>query len=342
MDKPIVDKTGLEGNWDLTVSWTRRQQLGLAGSEGVSVFEALERIGLRLQPDTLPAPVIVVDRVNRSPTPNATDVEKILGETAAPTEFDVAGIKPSKPDDQVRLIQNMPGGRLNVKGMTLKVIISFARDVIAEQIVGGPKWLDSDRFDIVAKAPESDPPEPFVDFDAMRLMLRTLLVERFKLATHNETQPGNVYALIAAKRPAKMKKADEDSRTFCRPSPGLILGNPALTNSFTCQNTTMADFAKLLRQVAGGYIDHPVIDSTELSGGWDFTLSWTARGAFDLATRGGARGAPAPAPNIPNATDPTGAVSVFEAVEKLGLKLEPQKHPVEVLVIDHAEPPTDN
>jgi len=343
LDKPVVDKTGIEGNWDLTISWTARGQLGLAGSEGVSVFDALERIGLKLELDTLPAPVIAVDHVNRTPTPNVPDVAKILGEKPPPTEFDVADVKPSRPDSRDRIFQNLPGGRLTVKGMNLKFLIQITCDMMPDPpdlIVGGPKWIDSDRFDIVAKAPESDPPEPFVDFDTMRLMLRSLLVERFKLATHTETQAGNVYALVAPKRPPKMKQSPEEARTFCRQSPGAILGNPSLTNSFTCQNTTMADFAKMLRQFAGGYIDHPVIDSTELSGGWDFVLSWTGRGVFDRVSRDG--GTPSAAPSVPNASDPNGAVSAFEAVEKLGLKLELQKHPTQVLVIDHAEPPIDN
>jgi uncharacterized protein (TIGR03435 family) len=343
LDKPVLDKTGIEGTWDLTLSWTARQQLGLAGSDGVSLFEALERIGLKLEPDTLPAPVVVVDSVNRTPTQNVPDIAKIVGETAPANEFEVAEVRPSQPDSHDQMFQPMPGGRLTVKGMNLKVLIQIAWDTMPDVIVGGPKWIDSDRFDIVAKAPESDPPEPFIDFDVLRLMLQSMLKEQFKLAMHSETQPGSVYALIAPKRPPKMKQADEDSRTFCRQSPSAIAGNPALTNSFTCQNTTMADFARMLRQIAGGYIDHPVIDYTELSGGWNFTLNWTARYAYDRVTRvGGGRGDSGTAPKVPVANDPNGGVSAFEAVEKLGLKLELQKHPVQVLVIDHAEPPTDN
>lgn len=342
LDKPVIDKTGVEGNWDLTIAWTSREQLGLAGSEGVSVFEALEKAGLKLEPDTVPMPVIVVDRVNRTPTPNAPDIEKILGETVAPTEFEVADIKPSKPDSRQFMFQNLPGGRLNAKTMTLKSLIQIAWNTTPDLVVGGPKWIDSGHFDMIAKAPTGESPvEYYVDFDALRLMLRALLIERFKLAAHEEVQTASVYALHAPKRPPKFKKADESSRTFCRQSPSAILGNPVLTNSFTCQNTTMADFARLLRQGGGGYIDHPVIDSTELTGGWDFTLSWTGRGAFDRMSRGG-RGDGGSPPNVPTASDPNGAVSVFEAVEKLGLKLELEKHPTSVLVIDHADPPSDN
>jgi len=341
LDKPVVDKTGVQGSWDLTVAWTARGQLGLAGSEGVSVFDALEKIGLKLEPDTVALPVIVVDHVDRTPTPNAPDIAKILGETPPPTEFDVADIKPSEPGSKNTMFQDRPGGRLDVKNMTLKSLIEFAWDTIPNLVVGGPKWIASDHFDIVAKASTGNSPAQYYqDFDTTRIMLRALLKERFKLTTHEETQTAGVYALLAPKRPPKFKKADEGSRTFCKSSPGAILGIPALTNSYTCQNTTLADFARILRQLAGAYIDHPVIDSTELTGGWDFVLSWTGRGAFDRA-RGG-RGEPGSSPNVPSASDPNGAVSLFEALEKLGLKLELQKHPTQVLVIDHVERPSDN
>jgi uncharacterized protein (TIGR03435 family) len=341
LDKPVVDKTGVEGSWDLTIAWTARGQLGLAGSDGISVFDALEKIGLKLEPDTMPLPVIVVDRVNRAPTPNAVDIAKVLGETPPPTEFEVADIKPSEPGSKNSMFQDHPGGRLDVKNMTLKFLIQIAWDTLPDLVVGGPKWIDSDHFDIVAKASTGDSPAQYYqDFDTTRIMLRALLKERFKLTTHEETQTAGVYALLAPKRPPKFKKADEGSRTFCKSSPGAILGNPALTNSYTCQNTTLADFARILRQLAGAYIDHPVIDSTELTGGWDFVLSWTGRGAFDRA-RGG-RGEPGSSPNVPSASDPNGAVSLFEALEKLGLKLELQKHPTQVLVIDHVERPSDN
>lgn len=340
LDRPVIDKTGLEGKWDLSIAWTARNQLGMAGSEGISVFDALEKIGLKLESESATSPVLVVDRANRVPTPDAPDAAKIIGETPTRTEFEVAEIKPTKPDDRSQMFQNLPGGRLQVKGMALMILIQIAWDTRQDLVTGGPKWLESDRFDVIAKAPATDPPEPYMDFELMRGMLRALLIERFKLATHEETQTGDVYALIAPKHPPKIKKAEESSRTFCKPSPSAILGNPALTNSYTCQNITMTDFSKLLQQVAGGYIGHPVIDATELPGGWDFVLSWTAGGIFDRVPRSGR--VEGGQPNVPTASDPNGAVSIFDAVEKLGLKLEPRKAPTIVLVIDHAEPPTDN
>ncbi|HTS48386.1 MAG TPA: TIGR03435 family protein [Bryobacteraceae bacterium] len=341
LDKPVVDQTGLHGTWDFTISWTARNQLVIAGAQAVSVFDAVDKLGLKLEPQKVAMPVIVVDHVNQKPAPNPAGVTPSPPPVTAPTEFEVADVKPAKPDSNERMLRILPGGRVDIRGMTLKFLMTFAWDTTNDMFTAGPKWLDSDRFDIVAKV-TTEGPQSFVDIDTFRLMLRALLVERFKLTTHNETQVVSVYALVAPKHATKLKPADELSRTSCKPSPGAILSNPALTNSWTCQNTTMADFAAKVRSWAGAYIDHPVIDSTGLEGGWDFVLSWTARGVFENSGgRGGGRGDASPA-SLSTATDPNGTITVFEALDKLGLKLEPQKRPMQVMVIDHAEPPADN
>ena len=108
--------------------------------------------------------------------------------------------------------------------------------------------------------------------------------------------------------------------------------------TYTCQNTTMAQLAERLPFLAPAYIDRPVVDLTGLKGGFDFALSWTPRGQFSAAGTGQASG------GIPVATDPTGTLTIFEAVDRqLGLKLNEQKHPMPVLVVDHVNrKPTDN
>jgi uncharacterized protein (TIGR03435 family) len=111
--------------------------------------------------------------------------------------------------------------------------------------------------------------------------------------------------------------------------------------AFTCQNTTMAELATSVQQWAGGYVDHPVVDGTGLTGGFDFTLSWTPRGAFD--SPGGAR--PAEPPTASGvASDPNGSLTVFEALEReLGLRVQKGTHAIPVTVVDHLEEkPTDN
>ena len=345
LDHLVVDMTGLKGSWDFDIKWTARGLLAAAGAAGVSLFDAVDKLGLKLELQTVPTPVIGVDHVNRKPTDNLPGVTKSLPGSVAPTEFEVAVIKPSKLGSNARMMRIQPGGRVDFEGITLKVLITFAWDVSnGDSLVGEPKWLDSDRFDLVAEASSSGPQlaSP-VDIDSLRLMMRALLADRFKLATHTETQPANVYALVAPKGKTKLKKADESERATCKPSPGAIAGNPALTIAYVCQNTTMEQLAAKMRMIAPGYIDHPVIDSTGLQGGWNFVLSWTGRGAFqNVGGRGGDTAQPSIA--ITTATDPTGGLTFFEAVERdLGLKLELQKHPMPVLVIDHVEQkPTDN
>jgi uncharacterized protein (TIGR03435 family) len=148
-----------------------------------------------------------------------------------------------------------------------------------------------------------------------------------------------------------MQKADPASRTRFKEGPATDNGkdprvkNPILGRLVTVQNMTMAQFAAKLQQIAPGYIHSPVLDATGLEGSWNFTLSFSPAGAVQGG--GGGRGgdSPPPAPaGLTEASDPSGAITLFEAINKqLGLKLELQKRPVQVLVIDHVEPkPTEN
>ena len=163
-------------------------------------------------------------------------------------------------------------------------------------------------------------------------MLRTLLEERFGLKTHKEDRPVSAYTLLAA-RPGSpqrlMHMADPASRTPCLSSKGAAGSGPG-TQVLTCQNITMAQFADQLLYMGTGN-NWPVLDSTGLAGGWDFTLTYGSRSI--AATFAGAPPADAPA-----AADPSGGFTLFEAIERqLGLKLEMQKRSAEVLVIDHIE-----
>jgi uncharacterized protein (TIGR03435 family) len=205
--------------------------------------------------------------------------------------------------------------------------------------VGAPKWIDSERFDIVARvAPPDGPSGILKDDDTFKLMLRQLLVDRFKVVVRKEEQPITVYALVAAN--PKLKKADPSNRTGCRYT-GAATGGPvsARLSTYNCQNMSTSQLADWLPQVgqAQAWLNHPVIDATGIEGSWDFSLSFSAPQALQADGRGdGQQGGAAP--------DPSGAISLFEAMEKqLGLKLETRKHPMPVFVIDHVEQkPTDN
>jgi uncharacterized protein (TIGR03435 family) len=213
-------------------------------------------------------------------------------------------------------------------------------------IAGLPPWADSERFDINAKAPATDASAPPLDPESMAPMVRSLLVDRFKLKYHTEDRPMTAYSLVAGK--PKMKKADPNSRTFCKNS-NAPAGSPPGSRLLTCQNITMAQFAERLQNMSRE-LSWPVLDQTGIEGSWDFTLTWSMNAGMMAASfapraagpEGGAGGGSNMA--MPAAPDPTGGYTIFAALEKqLGLKLEPQKRNVPVIVVDHIEQrPTEN
>jgi uncharacterized protein (TIGR03435 family) len=237
-------------------------------------------------------------------------VAESLQIAAAPTEFAVAEIKPTNPDFRGMRLQIQPGGRVNIAGVTLKFLIEQAWDLTDETLTGAPKWMETDRYDIVGKA---DAEGPQFDIDALRSMLRALLVERFKMAVRMEERPATAYTLIVIK--PKMKKADPASRTKYTVGPGLDGKdprdkNPTVARLVTCQNMTMAQFADKLTTIAPGYIHTPVLDATGLEGGYDFTLSFSAVGLTRLPG-GAGRGGPPDGPPLGLLTsgDPSAAAS---------------------------------
>jgi uncharacterized protein (TIGR03435 family) len=363
---PVVDQTELQGAWDFTFKYSLRSFGPAASGSLVTLFDAMDKqLGLKLEPSKVPMPVLVVDNVNQKPTANLADIREKLELAPIPTEFEVAVVKVTDPDFKGTRLQIEPNGRVNLRGVTLKLLIQQVWNLSDDMIVGAPKWMDSDRFDIVGKPPASalttiagpasgpNRPPP-IAFDTVLGMVKSLLAERFNLVTHIEERPISAYTLLAVK--PRMKKADPASRTRYKEGPAEDgkdprNKNPILGRLVTCQNLTMAQFAEKLQSIAPGYIHSPVLDATGLEGGWDFTLSFspvglTGGGGGGDRGRGGDAPATAPPPSseVLTASDPNGAISLPEAIEKqLGLKLELQKRPASILVIDHVEQkPVDN
>jgi uncharacterized protein (TIGR03435 family) len=227
-------------------------------------------------------------------------------------------------------------------------------------IAGMPKFAETDRYNIIAKAPTYGP-EPdaasgsmegprfeMIDQDSINVMLRNLLIERFKIKYHTEERPATAFVLTAIK--PKMKKADPAGRTGCHEGPGPDgkdprVANPAAGRLVSCQNMTMKQFAQNLPMTGFGYFQGATVyDETGLAGAFDFTLNFSGAGMAGGAGRGGRGGGEGMAASTPDAAEPSGAITLFEAIEKqLGLKLEKTKRPAQVLVIDHMEPkPTEN
>ncbi len=340
-NKPVVDQTGLEGAWDFrfTISGPPRFMGGSQNGDPTTFFQVLEQqTGLKLEPGKATLPVLQVDKVDQKPSPNGPEVVTLLAGSAVPTEFEVASIKPTDPSFQGINFNTQPGGRVDIRGASLKFLIQQAWQLFGndDALAGAPKWLGDDRWDIVAKAPSSalshgGPNTPEIDFDAVMVMVKNLLGERFKLATHMEDRELSAFNLVAPK--PKMKPADPNGRIKCFEGPGPDGkdprdANPVLGRLITCQNMTMDRFADMLWGLAPGYVHSTVLNQTGLKGSWDFTLSFSMAGQLQNGGRGGDAGA----------SDPNGALSLPDAVLKqLGLKLESVKRPVPVLVIDHVE-----
>jgi uncharacterized protein (TIGR03435 family) len=249
--------------------------------------------------------------------------------------FEVASVKPNKsgPFDLQRLVIQ-PGDRVTATNVPLLIIIQAAYRLDRAQILGGPSWLNSERFDITAKA---DAP---ASAEQLHAMLRTLLADRFKLAVHIETKNAPIYALVVARRDGKLgpnlRVAEADCATLRaaaegRQPPGpnnSLCGFVSLLNRTAMRGVPMDQLAGLLSRATNGV---KVVNKTGLTGFFDFEISWTPdafRGAFDRA-------------RFPS-VDPDGP-SIFTAVqEQLGLKLESQKGEGEVLVIDRVEHPTED
>jgi uncharacterized protein (TIGR03435 family) len=257
-------------------------------------------------------------------------------QTPASAAFEVASVRPNKTPDGRAMI-NMQPGRFNASNVPLRLLLRQAFNVQDFQIVGGPDWIASDRFDVIAKAPDG------VEFtaDTMRPMLRTLLAERFKLAFHNETRDMPVYALMKARpdgklgaglTPAAVDCAGRGRRGGGPPPPppqpgqkmecGLMIG-PGRMNAGGMPISNLA--TSLAPQV--GRI---VLDKTELTGNYDFELTYAPEAI-------GSVGAPPLINGGPVTVDPN-APNLFTALqEQLGLKLDSQRGPVEVVVIDRLE-----
>jgi uncharacterized protein (TIGR03435 family) len=345
LDQPVVDETNLAGAWDFTIKWTGRDQLEKQGADGISIFAAVEKqLGLKLELKTAPRPVFQVASVDETPTPNAANIAEALPEpTAVP--FEVAVIKPSAPDEKG--YARITGNQIETRAIPLVFLLTFGWDLNPnnkESIANTPKWLDTAKFDFLAKAGTNVRVDKFasgnlINFEDLRSMLRALIAERFQMKWHMEDRPVTAYTLTAIK-PRLKPTLDPTERTRCKEGPGPDgkdprVESPVLNRLITCQNMTIPQIGDELQHVAGGYIYNPVVDGTGLKGSYDFTLSFSSADKILPNTGGSAD---------PNSSDPNGALSIFDAISRqLGLKLEKTKRPYPVLVIDHMEEtPTEN
>jgi len=238
---------------------------------------------------------------------------------ASPT-FEVATIKPSKPDEQGKAFL-VRDNRFKTINVTLSEMMSFAYGVHAKQVIGAPAWMTTDKFDIDAKPDGEGAPND----KQWKGMLQKLIVDRYKLTFHRDKKELSVYVLSVAKTGQKMTKSQGDPNGL----PGLFFrGRPG---DLHVTNANMADFAGLMQEAV---LDRPVLDQTGITGRWDFNLNWTP----DDSQFSG-MGAKIPPPTD-GASQPPALYTAIQ--EQIGLKLDATKAPAEVMVIDHVEKPSEN
>lgn len=222
----------------------------------------------------------------------------------APPAFDVASIRPNTSGDARSGTRNLPGGRVTITNQPLRSMIRTAFGANDLEVVGGPDWIDRDRWDVLAAAAPDSPPD--APWDAM---LKTLLIERFKLRAHLEPRERPIYRLVLARSDKRLGPEIHD--TACRPDDpdcGRLSANTSGIQSGTITGVgrTMAEIGTGLSR----YAERRVFDATGLDGRYDFVVRW----GDDL--------------------------SIFTAVsEQLGLKLEPATRSIDVVVIDGVEKP---
>jgi uncharacterized protein (TIGR03435 family) len=234
--------------------------------------------------------------------------------------FEVATIKPSKPEAQGKGFR-VNGRNVATINTSLDDLIEFAYDVHAKQIIGGPEWLDKDKYDVAAVPDKEGSPS----YEQWKSMVQKLLADRFKLTFHHDKKELSVYVLTVGKGGLKnVTKSESPAPGFSipiRPAPGGI--------AMSVRNGTMTNFAVFGLQ--GAVLDRPVLDQTGLTDRFDFTLTW----APDESQFGGRIPPPSESTNPPP--------GLFTAIqEQLGLKLDEVKAPADVMVIDHVEKPSEN
>jgi uncharacterized protein (TIGR03435 family) len=310
-----------------------------------------------------------------------------FGQAASKLQFEVASIKPAGPLDPAAIASgkahvgmSVDKARVDIGGAVLIGLICQAYKVKPYQIQGGPGWLYTERYDILAKIPEGSTQEQVPE------MLQSLLADRFKLVLHKDNKETPVYAMIIGKGGPKMKEAAPDT-----PPPAKTESGPSDTGetkpaapakgetvigtgdnqvrmkpsekgmsinsketgpmNITMQNgnihmegekMTMEMLTAMLSQ----YLDRPVVDLTELKGKYQMAVDIAMADAMRMASKFGVNvppGAPGTSgTGTGEASDPSGS-TLFSSVQALGLKLEPRKLPYEFLVIDKIEKtPTEN
>ena len=266
----------------------------------------------------------------------------LLMAAQAPLSFESASVKLNKSGAWRRQIGPAPGGRFTATNVPARELIAFAygipQDSTTIRVLGAPKWLDDERFDVNANVTGTWTP------DQMREMMRTLLADRFTLVAHRETREMPTYALVVSSDNRPHLRRSQVDRAACEarraaiqrrePVPPPVPGAPPVCGTGRTNPGTITAIGFPLDSLAsslGQFVSRLVTNRTGLEGLWDLDLTWTPDQLPQL---------PPDAP--PLSVDPNGPSLLKAIEEQLGFKLQPKKMPLPVLVVDHIEPLTEN
>jgi len=239
--------------------------------------------------------------------------------------FEVATIKPTPPDwTGGRFMRMQTAQQFSARSYEFRTLVSAAFSVSPKAVIGGPAWIDSEHYDIVAKAPNQIRP----NLQEQMNMLRNLLADRFQFAYHREPKEMSYYALTVAKNGPKLQESKLDPNATPEGPPPLVFVLSPQGARLPARYATMGEFAALLQRSA---LDRPVVDQTGLTGRYDFDLEWAPdETQFNGVFKPG---------NPDGPTKPSLSAAIQQ---QLGLRLDSAKGPVEAMVIDRVERPTEN
>jgi uncharacterized protein (TIGR03435 family) len=314
-DGLAATKTALEGTtMKMTLPFGGTYE-GKLGSDGKTIAGTWT-VGPNPLPLTLTRATPETEWTIPPPTPKLPPMD-----ANAHPSFEVATIKPSKPDDQ-RKAFIVQGRRFKIVNQPLSAILSFSYDVQAKQLIGLPPWADTDKYDIDAEPDGEGAPSS----KQWKEMLQKLVADRFKMTFHQEKRDLPVYVLSVTKDGPKLTKSEGDPNGL----PGLFFRGKL--GDLGVRNANMGDFTGLMQEAV---LDRPVLNQTGITGRYDFTLVWTPD---DSQFAGMGVKIPPPA-----ADDGKAPPNLYTAIqEQIGLKLEATKAPADVMVIDHVEKPSAN
>jgi uncharacterized protein (TIGR03435 family) len=246
----------------------------------------------------------------------------------ADPSFEVATIKPNNSGAPSLQGLTLRGRNFATRNSSLGDLISFGYEVQAKQIVGAPDWINTDRYDIAAVPDQEGSPNP----EQVRIMIRKLLADRFKLTFHHEKRELSAFVLTVGKDGSKLKPTQLQGTL---PGMGFAPAKGGMTMRVI--NGTMGDFTSVLQTLV---LDRPVVDDTGLKGKFDFAFTFTPD---DSEFNGHPPKFPQQADGANGNTEADAAPGFFDALQQqVGLKLDAKKTPVDVLVIDHVEKPSEN